>query len=431
MADIEDSKDDAEAKDAADQVKPEPSDAASERVTDAEAKPSDEEAAEEEEGEAEKGDAMSPEAIAKRVNALGEEDEGEKIAREEEEKLAARRAKLKKKKKGGGLEGAASKRLAKIGTKAVPARRANQVATAVDADPLMEKAAQFSKWAKANVKIVGTVAALAVLGAAAFGGYLFLQKKKETDASAELSKAVADERGRVGDPDKDDDPNKPKDPSPIFKTSDARRESALAKYRDVETRFPGTGAAFLARLSEGSILLDKREPDKALEAYNDVKNSALAQADAEVKGRALEGSGFAYELKAQAAPAEPKHLEDAIKAFRELESTDVKGFKELGMYHQARVYESKGDKDKAKELLKSLWERVNKPGDNHPFPYLQIVTEDRLRALDPTALPPKQSGALGNMGGGASGKQMNEAQIKQLIEQMQKNQKDHPGEGAP
>jgi hypothetical protein len=429
MADIEDPKDDAEAKDttdAADPVKPEPPADAS-PVADAET------SSDEEDEDAEKGDAMSPEAIAKRVNALGDEDESEKLARDEEEKLAARRAKLKKKKKGGSLEGAASKRLAKIGTKAVPARRATAVATSIDGDPLMEKAAELSKWAKANAKTVGTFVALAVLGVAAFGGYLVMQKKKETDASAELSKAVADERGRVGDPDKEDDPNRPKDPSPIFKTADARRESALAKYRDVETRFPGTGAAFLARLSEGSILLDKREPDKALEAFNAVKVSALAQADAEVKGRALEGSGFAYELKAQAAPTEPKHLDEAIKAFRELETTDVKGFKELGMYHQARVYEAKGDKDKAKELLKSLWERVNKPGENHPFPYLQIVTEDRLRALDPTALPPKQTGALGNMAGGGAGggKQMNEAQIKALIEQMQKNQKEHPGEGAP
>jgi hypothetical protein len=429
MADKEDPKDDAEAKDttdAADPVKPEPPADAS-PVADAET------SSDEEDEDAEKGDAMSPEAIAKRVNALGDEDESEKLARDEEEKLAARRAKLKKKKKGGSLEGAASKRLAKIGTKAVPARRATAVATSIDGDPLMEKAAELSKWAKANAKTVGTFVALAVLGVAAFGGYLVMQKKKETDASAELSKAVADERGRVGDPDKEDDPNRPKDPSPIFKTADARRESALAKYRDVETRFPGTGAAFLARLSEGSILLDKREPDKALEAFNAVKVSALAQADAEVKGRALEGSGFAYELKAQAAPTEPKHLDEAIKAFRELETTDVKGFKELGMYHQARVYEAKGDKDKAKELLKSLWERVNKPGENHPFPYLQIVTEDRLRALDPTALPPKQTGALGNMAGGGAGggKQMNEAQIKALIEQMQKNQKEHPGEGAP
>ena len=66
----------------------------------------------------------------------------------------------------------------------------------------------------------------------------------------------------------------------------------------------------------------------------------------------------------------------------------MKGFKELGMYHQARVLEAKGDKDKAKELLKSIRERVNKPGEGHPFPYLESVAEDRLRALDPSEVPP-------------------------------------------
>jgi hypothetical protein len=142
-----------------------------------------------------------------------------------------------------------------------------------------------------------------------------------------------------------------------------------------------------------------------------------------VKGRALEGLGFAYELKAQATPADgPKNLDDALKYFRELENSDVKGFKELGMYHQARVYEAKGDKDRAKELLKSLRERVSKPGEGHPFPYLEVVTDDRLRAIDPTAIPQKQSGALGGPGGG----KMSEAQMKQLIEQLQKNATEHP-----
>jgi len=54
------------------------------------------------------------------------------------------------------------------------------------------------------------------------------------------------------DKEKDDEDakNGPKDNRPLFKTVDERRESALKKFRDVETRFPGTGAAILARLSE-------------------------------------------------------------------------------------------------------------------------------------------------------------------------------------
>jgi hypothetical protein len=93
------------------------------------------------------------------------------------------------------------------------------------------------------------------------------------------------------------------------------------------------------------------------------------------------------------------------------------------MYHQARCYESKGDKDKAKELLKALHERINKPGEGHPFPYLQELADDRLRALDPTALPPKPSGSMA----GPGGNKMSDEQMKKLIEQYKKSQEQQGG----
>jgi len=79
--------------------------------------------------------------------------------------------------------------------------------------------------------------------------------------------------------------------------------------------------------------------------------------DAEVRGRALEGLGFAYEQKG--------NLDESIKTFKDLEvSVDVLGFKELAMYHQARVLEARnsaGDKDKAKELLKTCTSASTSP----------------------------------------------------------------------
>jgi hypothetical protein len=250
----------------------------------------------------------------------------------------------------------------------------------------------------------------------------YLDKKKSIEASATLAAAVADERGRIGDPDDQDDPDRPKDMTHVFKTGDERREAALGKYREVSSKFPNTGAATLARLAEGSLLLDKREADGAAGAFTDVLGSPLAKADAEVRGRALEGLGFAFELKAQLdAGQKEKHLDDAIKQFRELENTDVVGFKELGMYHQGRCYEAKGDKAKAIEELKSLHERLGAPGATHNMRYLEEVTEDRLRALDPTALPPKPVGKLG----GPGGNNLTEAQIRKLMEQLQKQQQ-HP-----
>ena len=374
-------------------------------------------------------ESASPEAIARRVAALGEEDQGEKLARDEERKLAERRAIGKKKTKKGGLEVAASKKLSKIGTRAEPKRT---LAVAADADPLIEKTAKLSEWAKENqktVQIVGALLAAALLGVA---GFLYFEHKHETEASVLLTKAVEDERARIGEPPKDDAEDKaPVDTSPMFKTYELRREAALAKYREVEKRFPKTGAAILARLAEGSLLLDKHEPDPAAAAFTDVKGSALASADQEVKGRALEGLGFAYELKAQAVPAEaPKFLDEAAKVYKELESTvDVRGFKELAIYHQARVAQARGEKDKAKELLITLKERLTKTEDtssNVPqgpsFPYLKEVAMDRLREIDPSAAPTKtqQTGAGGNPS-------ISPAQIRKMIEDAQKKQKP----GAP
>lgn len=377
-------------------------------------------------------DSASPEAIARRVAALGEDDQTETLAREEERKLAERRDATRGKKKGkkSGLEIAASKKLGKIGTRAEPKRA---VAVAADADPLIEKTAKLSEWAKQNqkmVQIVGGLIAVALLGIA---GYLYFDHKHELEASTLLTKAVEDERAKIGEPPKDDpekDEVKP-DPGLMFKTFDERRESALKKYREVQSRFPKTGAAILARLAEGSLLLDKREPDPAAAAFTDVKGSALAAADQEVKGRALEGLGFAYELKAQATPAESaKYLDEAAKVYKELENTvDVRGFKELAMYHQARVAQNRGEVDKAKETLISLKERLNKiedPGNNVPtgpaFPYLKEVAMDRLREIDPTAAPKEQRTAPGG------NPQLTPAQIRKMIEDAQKKQKSGGGD---
>jgi hypothetical protein len=378
---------------------------------------------EEPEAAGEPEDAMSPEAIAKRVAALGGDDEVERLAREEEVKLAERRARAGGGKgKKGGLEAAASKRLQKIGAKAPPKR----VAFAADAE-VFGGAGPLGRWFRANQKAVSAASAVALIAVAGGASYFWWTQRAEASASADITKAVDDEEGRIGDPAKDDDETQVKDPRPVFKTAAERRDAALAKYKDVEAKYKGTGAAYLARLEEASLLLDKPDLEGAIAAFSDASQSPLAAADAEVKGRALEGLGFAYEAKAAAAPAEKdKWLDQAAQEFRALENTDVKGFKELGMYHQARVAEAKGDKEKAIQLLKSLHERLSPAGETHPFVYLEAVADDRLRQLDPSAIPAKSKAGQAPGGGKMSGEQ-----IQQLIEQLKQRGGAGGGGGAP
>jgi predicted negative regulator of RcsB-dependent stress response len=395
-----------------------------------------------EDGDGEQGedgddeDAANPAAIARRVAALGADDATEELAREEERKLAERRAAKKKGKKKTGLEAAATKKLAKIGTRAEPRRT---VAVAADADPLIEKTAALSEWAKKNqkaVQIVGALLCVALLGVA---GFLWHQNKRETEASAILAKAVEAQRAQIGEPKKDKEEDDEQSHQLHFKTYEDRRVAALKQYEEVRSKFPGTGAAILARLAEGSLYLDKRDADGALAAFNEVKSSPLAAADIEVKGRALEGIGFANELKATATPAEKdKYLDAALAAFKELENAaDVKGFKELAMYHQSRVLMNKGDKDKAKELLMSLKERLNKPDDAlapglpppTPFPYLKEMAMDRLHEIDPEAAPKTPAGGAGGMPGLPPGMKLTPEQLKMLQEMQKKGVGGHGGGG--
>ena len=357
----------------------------------------------------------SPAAILARVQALGEEDESERVSREEEEKLAERRAAAKRKSK---LESAASKKLDQIGTK--PKKKKRPVVEATDDEPaaakpyndaLYRRTMTLGEWIVKNKRQVGTVvAALAVAGLGAFA-YVSYNAKQNADASRILLAATADENGRIGGPAKKDD-DAPPDPRPEFATVEARNASALGKYREVSGKYKGTGAAILARLAEGSLLLDGKDADGALAAYGDASKSPLAAVDTEVHGRALEGMGFAYEMKG--------NLDEAMKTYKELENVvEVKGFKELAIYHQARVAEAKGDKDKAKELYKTVHTRITDPLAKNPFPYLQEAVEDRLRSLDPSALPEKQS-PFGVGGGSTGGSKINEAQMKKLQEQIKK-----------
>jgi hypothetical protein len=378
--------------------------------------------------EQEQDDRFRPEAIAARVDRIGDETELDRIAREEEQKLLERKKQSKKAKRG--LEAAASKRLAKIGEQTVKRPTSATAGYVPEADPILERARRARRWIEQHKEVFAGFVAAAVLGVGGVLGWLYWQNKHEADASAILAQGFADEHGHVSDKEDDEDDAKARQLYPTFRSVADRRNAALAKYREVESKYPGTGAAILARLAEAGLLLDQPDAKAAIVAYEDVKASVLSHQDAAVRGRALEGEGFAHELLSESDAAnKDKHLDDAMAAFKALELVDIKGFKELGMYHQARVLQAKGDKAKAIEILKEVHKRVTEPGETHPFPYLEFVVADRLRELDPTALPPKVAKRAGPNGAGGN-PDMSNPQVQELIRQLQQQQQGRGG-GAP
>jgi hypothetical protein len=265
-------------------------------------------------------------------------------------------------------------------------------------DALARSWSATGKWLRTNFYILQWVIVASVVGVAGYMFYVSRTEKKAGNASGTLISAVEAERGRVIPEDKRTDEDKRFDPTRVFATSDERLNAALTSYNQVIDQHPGTGAAMLAKLGQAGVLLDKRDFGHALDAYNAVLASPLAAADLDVKGRAIEGLGLAKEGKGD--------LDGALATFGDLAKIDAKGFKELAKYHQARIHLAKGDKEKAKELLKELLalkgeaakdptkdilnpaDRGSAPGlDTQSFPYLKTVAEELLRSIDPNAMP--------------------------------------------
>jgi len=264
------------------------------------------------------------------------------------------------------------------------------------------------KWLRKNFAVLqwGIVAGLVVMGGVFF--YMSRVEKKEGSISDALADAVAADRGRVMPEDKRSDDEKELDPTKIYKSAEERSDAALAAYNKVIDQHGGTGAALLAKLGQAGVLLEKKQWGPALEAYSAVSSSTLAGADPDVKGRSLEGMAFAKEGKGD--------LDGALASFKELESIDAKGYKELGLYHQARILIAKGDKEKAKELLQAASKGLKgSAGEQNPFQWLEGQVEEALRKIDPSAAPPRTQ--LGPKGGGA----LSPEELQRLIEQARQN----------
>lgn len=397
------------------------------------------------EGEAkaqEGGDEGEGDEAAQRVAkalGVGDEDEGDEGGAEEgekaeEEKRAPNRAErrreaaLRRKKKGSAAaEGSAAEGAASDDeplpkdknqrAKELLKRRREQAAEAsapatlmpgemVD-DALARTSSALTKWLRKNASAIQWVVAAAIVGGGGFLFYSYQTEKTAAAASDVLADGLASDKGRIMAEDKRSDDEKEYSPGKVFKTSDERADTALASYRKVAAEHAGSGAAILARLAEGGVLLDKRDYPKAMDAFSAVLATPLAGADLDVKGRAIEGLGLAKEGKGD--------LDGALASFKEMQGIDMRGYKELGQIHEARVLMTKGDKEKAKEVITAVYKKVSQPSSDGKLVYVEKLAEDMLRKIDPAAAPAKQQ----VVGGGPKGSAMSQEEIERYLRKLQ------------
>ena len=343
------------------------------------------------------------------------------VAPEEEKAVENRRERRRKKKQPLGDDAPVRDRNKRVRNQLTRSRNEERDATPLTTGEMVDDAfargvAGAGKWFRQNSSLVQYIGLAAIVGGIAWGVYSWRSTSTSESSSADLMYGVLADRGRVladAPPKKDDEI----EILPTFKTEEQRETVALAEYRKVEKEHPSTGAASLARLGEAGILLDKGSWDESLAAYREIKASPLGNADPDVRGRSMEGIGFALEAKGD--------VDGAVKAFRELDSVAEKGFPVLALYHQARLAWGKGDKDAAASALKDAREKLKADPEEKNLVYLKNVIDELQRQVDPSAVPkapPRMPSAGSGPEGGMSMEDLQK--LQEQIKGMQEKAKD-------
>jgi tetratricopeptide (TPR) repeat protein len=308
--------------------------------------------------------------------------------------------------------------------------RNNLEASEIVDDALARGTHAATAFLKAQFNKLQWVVVLVIAGGIGYQVYVHRRDKAEAAATDKLVTGVEAELARVGGAAEPDEMTGIDDTRESFNDHKARLAAAEKAYRAaVGSDAVGT----LARLGLAGALFDQGKFQEALKEYQAVRLSQLAGKDADVRCRAIEGIGLSEEGQGR--------LDQALAAFGELAKSDVPGFGPLGLYHQARITNQKGDRDKAKELAKSALEKLEKakgsdkavPGEQPGF--TEGAARDLLASIDPNAvtrpsapsLTPEQIQKLTEQ---AQGGEVTREKLDQLLKELELNQVPAPAPSA-
>jgi tetratricopeptide (TPR) repeat protein len=285
---------------------------------------------------------------------------------------------------------------------------------------------------KAHFNKLQWVVVLGIAGGIGYQIYAYRRDKAEAAQTDKLVAGIEAELARVGGSAEPDEMTGLMDTRPSFADQTARLAAAEKAYRAaVGTDTVGT----LARFGLAGTLFDQGKFQEAQKEYQAVRMSELAATDADLRCRAIEGVGLSEEGQGR--------TEQALAAFVELGKSDVVGFGPLGLYHQARLANQKGERDKAKELAKSALEKLEKAKGSdktlsvgEPDGFTESAIRDLLASIDPSAaarpaspsLTPEQIQKLTEQAGDGDG--IDREKLDKLLKELQMKQVPAPAPSA-
>jgi tetratricopeptide (TPR) repeat protein len=225
---------------------------------------------------------------------------------------------------------------------------------------------------------------------AAFATWHWWQDQKDAAATEYYARALvisqrpvksaADEEDAAGEKGKKR-PQVPPDPRSIpaeFASVGARSRAVLVALEELAAEYGDTEVGRQGLLLQGEALLDLGRHDDAAARYREYASGGGPE---ELVLSAREGIGYALEAKAVAqkdAKARQAGLEQALKAFQDMQPQGEGQRRDEALYHQARILEQLGRRDDARKTLQQIL-------DQHQESPLKRDVETRLTALSASA----------------------------------------------
>ncbi len=215
------------------------------------------------------------------------------------------------------------------------------------------------------------------------------QQRKLTSATELYARAVAlsqvplagaEGEDTADEPKKNEPPPDPRDLPSEFATAADRSRAVLAALEELAAEYGGTSVGQQGLLLHGETLYRLGRYDDAIARYREYLEGG---GPVELMLSAREGVAYALEAKAVAqkdAKARQAGLEEALKAFQEMQPQGDGPRRDEALYHQGRIQAELGRKDEARKTLEQILVQ-------HQESSLRRDVEMRLTAL--SAAPAK------------------------------------------
>jgi len=232
------------------------------------------------------------------------------------------------------------------------------------AEQLQSLSSRALQFVRPHALKLGAVVAGVVVILVGFSAYSWWQNRRAAEATkiyvqamdllrAEIVAEDAPPPDPTRPPEGKDEPEKPK-----FKSARERSEAVLALLDRLDKEHGSTGVAAEGRVVKAGLLYDLGRHDEAIGAYN--KFLGASGQDARLRFVAREGLGYALEAKALAqadAKAREAGLDEALRAFQQLQPDDKGYYRDYALFHQARIKATRGDKAGALALYRQILEK--------------------------------------------------------------------------